>query len=623
MRFFKGFFLGLFLWMPGWLQGQSVDSPSGLKRNSSGWLNHQLRPLLDSNSRHLWVYGIFNPYIHYRNLRQGYSNTYGGLENFSTAPYPNLLSPTVNTLQPTLLLRLGGNKGDLSFSVDYGLYYLYDADQTQKIRVTGQNQLVANLELNKAFGRVKFSAGAGIMPLHFSRLILSNRYIREPSFDRVPWEYESSSFQRYQSRFSSSLTGPNLYNQSSVQGFVLEADRLQGGWEGKAFFGRSQLQLFPDQALTGVPSLISAVRLAKGLGQTGKLGLQGYRKSAWTDVRKSQSDKRTVVSLDGQWQIGAQQISGEVSFSEGRSPAGNILSDPGAVLAWKRKGENWSFAVQGFALGQNFLCLESEVYNTNPAFRQGGLRADTNYNNFLFPSYLNPVGSLVNNRAGLDASLEWKKNDFSISIGQQTSLELQNGGEQLSFAHMINANSRSRFQPWQQYSGPYRRIGNRFRMSIERISIREDAEKQRWFGSAFADVRYRLQPGRFPFYFSTYAAMSHAGTQPWQTAWNLNAGFLRSYYQELEVMAPLFKGIWLVGYAGLERNQASTKTQLSTEKGKPLNQQGTGYGVGLDLEWAENSGLYLRHRWMDFSDKSFTLDAFRGQETVVECKISF
>jgi hypothetical protein len=622
MRFFGGLLMGIFLWMP-WLHGQSMDPPSGLKHNSSGWLNRKIRPLLDTNSRSFWVYGIFNPYVNYRKLDKGYANTYGGLENFSTAPYPNLLSPTINTLQPTLLLRLGGSRGDLSFSVDYGLYYLYDADQTQKIRINGQNQLVANLELNKDFGRLKLSAGAGLMPLHFSQLILSNRYIREPLFDRVPWEYEASSLQRYQSRFGQALNGPSLYHQTSVQGFVLEADRLKGGWEGKAFFGRSQLQLFPEQVLGNVPSLISAFRIANRLSQKSIVGLQLYQKSAWTDTRKSKADNRTVASVDGKFLVGKGMMTGEVSFSHGQSPQGKNLSDPGAVLTWKQNQDAFSFYMQAFALGRNFLCLESEVYNSNSAFRQGGLLGDTNYNNFLFPSYLNPVGSLVNNRAGFDASVEWKKSDFSLSIGQQTSLELQNGGAELSFPHMINANTRSRFQPWQQYSGPYGRIGNRFRMSIERIGIREDAGKQRWFGSAFLDARYKFQPGRFPFFLSSYSALGHAGTQVWQTVWNLNAVFLRTYYQELELMAPLYKGIWLVGYAGVERNQASAKTHLSSENGKPLNQQGTGFGLGLDLEWAENSGLYLRHRWMDFSDKSYTLDAFQGQETVVECKITF
>jgi opacity protein-like surface antigen len=78
-----------------------------------------------------------------------------------------------------------------------------------------------------------------------------------------------------------------------------------------------------------------------------------------------------------------------------------------------------------------------------------------------------------------------------------------------------------------------------------------------------------------------------------------------------------------VGYAGLEQNKASRKTALDTETGNPLNQSGTGYGIGIDYDFAQNFGIYLRHRWMEHKDKSFLLDQFSGQETVAEIKISF
>ena len=88
-------------------------------------------------------------------------------------------------------------------------------------------------------------------------------------------------------------------------------------------------------------------------------------------------------------------------------------------------------------------------------------------------------------------------------------------------------------------------------------------------------------------------------------------------------MCPIGNKIFLVGYGGWEINQASQKTELSTENQKPMNQIGSGYGLGFDVEVADNAGLYFRHRWMQFKDKSFEKDQFSGQESVVELKIGF
>ena len=43
-------------------------------------------------------------------------------------------------------------------------------------------------------------------------------------------------------------------------------------------------------------------------------------------------------------------------------------------------------------------------------------------------------------------------------------------------------------------------------------------------------------------------------------------------------------------------------------------------GIGIDYMMAKNTGLYLRHRYFRFNDKSFPKDAFEGNETTLEIK---
>ena len=68
---------------------------------------------------------------------------------------------------------------------------------------------------------------------------------------------------------------------------------------------------------------------------------------------------------------------------------------------------------------------------------------------------------------------------------------------------------------------------------------------------------------------------------------------------------------------------AQTTYDLKQETGKPRNQFGTGFGIGIDYDFASTAGIYFRHRWFDHKDSNFKLDRFKGQESSVELKIFF
>ncbi|HKL03214.1 MAG TPA: hypothetical protein VJ911_06040, partial [Cryomorphaceae bacterium] len=79
----------------------------------------------------------------------------------------------------------------------------------------------------------------------------------------------------------------------------------------------------------------------------------------------------------------------------------------------------------------------------------------------------------------------------------------------------------------------------------------------------------------------------------------------------------------LTGYFGIENARGGRDTEWNEETQAPLDQLGTAVGVGFDWMIAENSGLYFRHRWMEFEDRNFSLDRYRGREVTIELKTFF
>ena len=592
---------------------------------NKNFANRLLNKVLATSENQFYVNGQFNPYVIYRNLNKGYSNTDGGLENLSFAPYPNFGSTAINTLQPTILLSFGGaTKENLSFAIDYTFFYNYNSKtEKSQYNFSSQNNLAARIELDKPWAHLKIAAGAGVIPVHFSQLTLSNKYIREAQFDRVPWEFQSNAQNRYAANFQKSAFSQSIYTQTGTQGFLFEGEKLPYDFNFKAFYGRTQLNLFPDAALAGTPSEIAALRFGKIFKNDNELAVNLYNNNAWTDKRKTFHDLRNLLTIDGFAKIRKTMLSGEIGVANLKNPKVRETTDFGTVLKLNQAESRFPFAIQFFAMGKNFVCLENEAFNSNEIYRQGGIFADSSYNNFLYQGYLNPTGMLVNNRLGLDLTLEKKLNKLSIAFGHQISRELEKSGAVISFPHFVNGYSRSRFSPWQQFSGPYQRVGNRFRMSIERVNITKNADEIKWMSSSFLDVKYRIPIQNRVVYFCSYSAIGTIGTGPYSSYFDLEKGFLNTFFQEIEVMVPLGNKIFLVGYAGWELNKASQRTQLSAENQQPMNQQGSGYGLGFDLELDDNAGLYFRHRWMQFKDKSFKLDQFSGQESVVELKINF
>jgi hypothetical protein len=94
-------------------------------------------------------------------------------------------------------------------------------------------------------------------------------------------------------------------------------------------------------------------------------------------------------------------------------------------------------------------------------------------------------------------------------------------------------------------------------------------------------------------------------------------------YHELDFYYEVLPKFIVTGYYGIENARGGNATLWNEETGLPLDQINTAIGIGFDWQIAENSGLYVRHRWMSFEDRSFPDDRFKGTELTVELKTFF
>jgi hypothetical protein len=99
--------------------------------------------------------------------------------------------------------------------------------------------------------------------------------------------------------------------------------------------------------------------------------------------------------------------------------------------------------------------------------------------------------------------------------------------------------------------------------------------------------------------------------------------YLQSYNNQLEFYYSITPKLVLSNYFGYDRIFANEQTELDVVSLKPKDQEGLSYGIGLDIQLAKSTGLYIRQRWMTYQDYNFSLDKYSGMETTVELKIFF
>jgi hypothetical protein len=566
----------------------------------------------------------------YRNMQQYYPDMSTPPKNLEFTPYPAGSQFNGNFYrQPLIDLIVAANPStNTSFAIEYAMSHFFTGktgDTSRKINV--QNLLQFHGTANTRFGNYLISAGGGAINYSLSPLTMYNKDFREPMFEKLPWDWYTDSFQKYKKLFATSATTtPSYFVSSATQGFILEGADIPGGFGFSAFYGRSSLSTTPVRADAGYPSEIMAGKIIYGSDTTFKISINYYRAFGYTDRIRNIKDERRIYTAEVKFS--SSKIRWNVEAGAGQTL--NPLSSPvfgkaikaGIVLF--NKAIAMPVQLQAYAIDKNVTSLESGVLNANTTVVQGGFGTDSIYNNSLYQGYLQEVNQVANNRQGIIFKIDKVFHNFHIELGNAWSEEMVNTPGIISFEHMVNAYPASRFLPWYQYSGPYHRIGNRFRRSIETIHLAGNMGNfKKKFNSTDLSLKFRTNLFGRELLLVNYTYAGSIGRKALPFPDFSSAGFFHMIYEELSAYLNICKRITLLGFYGLQKNQASNLTELSPEKNKPLDQTGTGYGFGIDYDFDQNAGLFLRHRWMRHSDKNFVLDTYRGQETTLELKIFF
>ena len=149
------------------------------------------------------------------------------------------------------------------------------------------------------------------------------------------------------------------------------------------------------------------------------------------------------------------------------------------------------------------------------------------------------------------------------------------------------------------------------------------ALNRKYFNAVDLQAKYKTTIGDkslYIFYLGSFgSAKSKASAIPSMS----DDSYLFVQYHELDAYYELFPKFLLTGYLGLEDARGGQFTQWDLESQLPLDQLATGIGIGFDWTVSKSTGIYFRHRWMNFEDKSFALDAYKGREVTIELKTFF
>ncbi|MCH8554409.1 MAG: hypothetical protein LAT76_04570 [Schleiferiaceae bacterium] len=500
----------------------------------------------------------------------------------------------------------------------------------------------------------------GIHWFSMSDLTIANfmGYNRFLLYERAPWDPIGANVgSRYEQMFAQGEIFQDLrWGERAVQGAIVEGINLPNDWSFAVMYGKTELAGgFPT-----IPNINYGGKLRKAFGTRDFIGFNTLSNLTWLDSINTLPTGFNIHTFEGRKSYRGYELHAEVGAGQYINPF--TENRWGEAINAKLKTPR---RFLGIPLEMHYYRISPYVVNNNGLFWNTAL-ADANALNTVgedvqsanvltpFSSAIVAIGQMTNNRTGLNLNSDFQVNKkLKFSVGYGVSREIEALQNQLTYSRFVNQLIRSRFWPWLFPSGvgPYGRTNVIFRDAYEtvQLNVADNAEltAQR-FNQVEIHGKYNTKVFNrnfFAFFLGRYTSVtpdinqspifsddktlqSIANNPIGQRilavipAFNDNA-FLQQYSSELEMYYQVSKPLFINAYLGYERIIGNRQTELDIDTGNPTNQNGWGTGLGFDLTLGKNAGLYFRHRWFFFEDKSFVLDKYVGQETLVELKVFF
>lgn len=613
---------------------------------------------LKKRSQKITVFGYYRLFLYGRNMNESYPNL---------APYERAYGVGDGYREPMLSLTVMARpNGKTSFGSELFFFTPYDGSIENNVFTT-------NLGIN-FYGNFRTDHGnfgiraGGIHWYNLSPFTMGVYQVldRFSIFDRTPWEGASNT-EKYDSYWGTGATSPGdlRWNNQAFQGLIINGAKLPGDLGFDLFWGKTQANGGLINALedpfAGPPSTINAGNVENYFGLAGDrrylpsaimggrlirsfgekknqtLAYNGiFSQTALDSINTDSTRSYQVHTLSLDLNVAGIGITGELGAGNYKSPTYGEKWGEALMLRFKTPASMTGLPldVQVYQISKNFYNENGEIAtNSNREIREDiGLTIGATGEG----GQVAQVNQLIHNRRGITIGTEYVQGPAKFSASWSIARELDPQSEALSFVHRINGLALSRiYNPFPGgitgpiRFGPYNRKLSFFRGASEIVRTTDiDSEtalatNRKYFNTVDlqAKVKTRFLDRELYFFYLGYFAGVSKRAEPIPT-YNEDA-YLFVQYHEFDIYYEILPKFILTGYFGLENARGGRDTFWNEETQAPLDQLGTAIGVGFDWMLAENSGLYFRHRWMEFEDRSFSLDRYKGREITIELKTFF
>ena len=533
---------------------------------------------------------------------------------------------------PQLMLNMGGSiTPSTRFSTDFYLWTpMTGAGQPENVKglnlgvsLTGTHDFQKG-SLNVIAGGINWYA---LTPFTFHTNPGFNRY---SIFERNPWDPQTQNIaDRYNNFYTNgALNQDTRWGRQAFQGIILEANDMPKNLSGVIMFGKTQL----NGGMAPLPNQSYGGKLKKTVGNH-YISLNTFNNQTYSDSLLTHGVGFNMHTAEFQIKKRLLTIYGEVGAGRYFSPT--LAKGWGEAIDLKL---SFPKTTTGIPILIRYYRVSPRVLNNSSVFwnssiREGNVSSSSSSDQLVlvpFSSAMVPVGQITNNRTGIELNTEFEIGKLKTSIGYTNANEIENISSQLTYSHPVNNLALSRFWRWgfPANVGPYQNLTKVYRGVFETVNLTDGTPTgiplyKKYFNNIEVNAKYKTRLA-YKDLFINYLG-SYASVQRKRSALTVftEEAYLRTYYHQLEAYYHLSPKVVFANYVGWERIIANYNTTVDAISRRPRNQEGWGFATGFDIQMSKGAGLYIRQRWMNYQDRSFSKDQYKGWETTVEIKIFF
>lgn len=456
-----------------------------------------------------------------------------------------------------------------------------------------------------------------------------NRY---SIFIRTPWEGAGNTIEKYANYYDQgTINLDERFTSQAFKGLILEGADIPGNLSFNFLFGKNasnlnDITVLPEE----VPNYTVAGKIEHVIKDNNRIGLNTINSISLDDINNANKAGFNMLTFTHRWFIKKALVSGEAGLGSFFSPTYERQWDPGAKIKFSIP-EDYTYLPMDFEffyIGPNFTNNIGAFSNTSISqlLFLGRSETENSQSTILqpFASPITNVGFMTNNRWGFHYNTEADLWGLKLNLGYSLAQEINQIGNDISVSHRINGLTLSRLYFFQANRGPYERLGTFFRGGYEVVNVPGmSPDDRKSFNTIELQAKYDWKIKKrhiYAFYFGSLNSVQNklaVGPYFSDQAW------LRAYFNEVEIYVQAFPKVFLSGYFGFEQIKGNMDTRLNVETGAPIDQFNHAYGVGMDIDIAKNTGLFIRQRWFNQEDRNFPDARLFGTETEIEMKVFF